>query len=246
MLGVDHLLPLARYRGFPLKYSRNFSSNEVGRKRGRPSKPANIASDVVADPDPTPPDPALAASLNHYFSLPPLPPIDDWLSHFPIGPIVVRDRISIRDPVSAIHVARSFVDAKKTSTGNPKVFIEAFPGALILSSRGMFFLQVVLGPGALSRAFLTLPPSKLKKLIILEDHEPYLEYLRVCFHHLRCLFIVEMSPLSLLPERIPASELCLAVASTGTHILICWKAGILILIFLLGKKVRLLLPVNPR
>ncbi|KAI9461235.1 S-adenosyl-L-methionine-dependent methyltransferase [Lactarius psammicola] len=55
----------------------------------------------------------------------------------------------------------SIVDAKKTSTGNPKVVIEAFPG-----------------PGALSRAFMTLPPSKLKRLIILEDHEPYLEYLR--------------------------------------------------------------------
>ena len=139
MLRVDHLLALARYRGFPLKYSRNFSLNEVARKRGRPPK-------VVPEQPPktTPPDLSgpLAASLNHYSSLPPLPPIDDWLSHFPYGPVVVRDRMSIRDPVSAIHVAHSFVDAKKTSTGNPKVIIEAFPGALILGFGGTFFLQL--------------------------------------------------------------------------------------------------------
>jgi len=53
------------------------------------------------------------------------------------------------------------VNSKETSTNNPKVIIEAFPG-----------------PGALSRAFLTLPSSQLRRLIILEDHEPYLEYLR--------------------------------------------------------------------
>ncbi len=148
LLGVDHLL--ARSRGFPLKYSRNHSLNDVGRKRGQASKSAKAASEqppntVVAGS--TPPNPSerygpLAASLKHYSSLPPLPPIDDWLSHFPYGPIVVRDRISIRDPASAIHVAQSFVDAKKTSTENPKVVIEAFPGALILSSRGMYFLRL--------------------------------------------------------------------------------------------------------
>jgi transcription factor 1 len=58
-------------------------------------------------------------------------------------------------------VAHSFVNSKKTFTGKPKVIVEAFPG-----------------PGALSRAFLTLPSSELRRLIILEDHEPYLEYLR--------------------------------------------------------------------
>ena len=220
LLGVDHLLLLARNRGSPLKYARNYSSNEVERKRGRPFKYPKAASEQPPERPPTlrdPPEsysplaaPLLAASLKHYSSLPPLPPINDWLSHFPYGSVAVRDRISIRDPVSAIHVARSFVDSKKTSTGNPKVVIEAFPGALLLSSRCMFlFLTVILGPGALSRAFLTLPPSKLKKLIILEDHEPYLEYLRVCFHRLWYISIVEMIRLSLLPEWILASELCL-------------------------------------
>jgi len=155
---LDHLL--ARCRGFPLKYSRNFSVNEVGRRRGRPSKAAPEQPPDTGS-TPLPLDGALVASLKHYSSLPSLPPIDDWLSHFPYAPVIVRDRISIRDPLSAIRVAHSFVDGKTTSTGNPKVIIEAFPG-----------------PGALSRAFMTLPPSKLKKLIILEDYEPYLEYLR--------------------------------------------------------------------
>lgn len=140
LLGVDHLV--ARYRGFPLKY-RTFSSlNEVKRKRGRPSKSAKAALEQRPDTPPAAIPPKLAASLNHYFSLPPLPPIDDWLSHFPFASVAVRDRISIRDPVAAINVARSFVDAKKTSTGNPKVVIEAFPGRSMLTFKEMIFLRL--------------------------------------------------------------------------------------------------------
>ena len=73
----------------------------------------------------------------------------------------------------------------------------------------MTFLIVVLGPGALSRALLTLPPSKLKKLIILEEYEPYLEYLRVCFSRLWSIFNIEIFRLSLWLERIPESRSCL-------------------------------------
>jgi hypothetical protein len=141
LLGVNHLL--ARYRGFPLKYSRYFTVNQVAPKRGRPSKNPKAASEeppnTVADPEPLDRAGSFVASLNHYSSLPPLPPIDDWLSHFPYASVGLRDRISIRDPLSAIHVAHSFVDGKKTSTENPKVIVEAFPGALMLSSRGFFF-----------------------------------------------------------------------------------------------------------
>lgn len=36
-----------------------------------------------------------------------------------------------------------------------------------------------IGPGALSRALLSLPRSKVEKLIILESEELYLKYLRV-------------------------------------------------------------------
>ncbi|KAI0283623.1 S-adenosyl-L-methionine-dependent methyltransferase [Russula aff. rugulosa BPL654] len=154
-----------------LNFARSFAttSNEGG-NHGQPQKSAKVASkeaseplvsSAPAQPQPDASDPLLAASLNHYHSLPPLPPIDNWLSHFAYASSQVRDRISIRAPASAISVAHSFINSKKTSTNNPKVIVEAFPG-----------------PGALSRAFLTLPPSQLRRLIILEDHEPYLEYLR--------------------------------------------------------------------
>lgn len=35
------------------------------------------------------------------------------------------------------------------------------------------------GPGLLTRALLDLPKTRIKKLIILEDDEPFLNYLRV-------------------------------------------------------------------
>ncbi|KAH9994962.1 S-adenosyl-L-methionine-dependent methyltransferase [Russula compacta] len=155
-------------RCLPLNCTRNVAStsNQLKRNRSRAQTFATVTVEQASDPLPAPALPlagggSLATSLDHYSSLPPLPPIEDWLSHFPYASSAVRDRISIRAPTSAIRVAHSFINSKKTSTGNPKVIVEAFPG-----------------PGALSRAFLTLPPSQLKRLIILEDHGPYLEYLR--------------------------------------------------------------------
>lgn len=124
-------------------------------KRGRPPKPRvkpEEKSEEASDTVPVPPPPArppapvylksdgsvpkysLATSLNHYFSLPPLPPIDDWLSHFSYASAVVRDRISIRTPASAIRVAHSFINSKKTATEKPKVIVEAFPGVWCLEA----------------------------------------------------------------------------------------------------------------
>ena len=137
LLKANHLL--AHARGLPLNHTRNFASasNGVKRMRGRPPKlpkatpelAPNILAASTARRNSLEEGSPLFLSLNHYFSLPPLPPLDDWLSHFPYGPPVVRDRISIRDPITAIRIARSFITPKKTSTGNPKVIIEAFPGA---------------------------------------------------------------------------------------------------------------------
>lgn len=187
--------------------ARNFAStsNGIRRKPGRPRKPARVSPEQVSTKqvsNPLPPPSghrdafdgreSLAASLNHYSTLPPLPPIDKWLSHFSFAPPAVRDRVSIRVPESAIRVAHSFINSKRTSTGNPKVIIEAFPGAWCLCTLTVLFLRPSLGPGALSRAFLTLPPSQLKQLIILEDHEPYLEYLRVCLCFLFYLHVIEI------------------------------------------------------
>jgi hypothetical protein len=124
-----------RTRGLPLIHTHNFvsSSNGAKKRRSRSPKPS---SDTLEHAAPTTPQQTpvavegsqFAALLSHYSRLPPLPPIGDWLSHFSFAPNAVRDRISIRDPASAIRVAQSFITSKKTSTGNPKVIIEAFPG----------------------------------------------------------------------------------------------------------------------
>ncbi|ETW81012.1 hypothetical protein HETIRDRAFT_238884, partial [Heterobasidion irregulare TC 32-1] len=89
-----------------------------------------------------------------------LPPINEWSATFP-PMLPTRERVSLRNPDTSEKIAKSFLYGKLTRTDQPKIVIEAFPG-----------------PGSLSRGLLVLPPSKLAKLIILEDHEPYLNYLR--------------------------------------------------------------------
>ncbi|KAI0066265.1 S-adenosyl-L-methionine-dependent methyltransferase [Artomyces pyxidatus] len=86
--------------------------------------------------------------------------MDRWRISFPTVSLASRDRVSVRNPKTAMRIAESFMNNRFTQQDEPKVVIEAFPG-----------------PGALSRALLTYPPSKLRKLIILEDHQPYLDYL---------------------------------------------------------------------
>jgi hypothetical protein len=116
------------------------TSYEAG-KRGRPRSLPKVASKGASEPLPSPDvrlrqlqrdasklEQCLATSLSHYSTLPPLPPIDEWVSHFAYTSPQVRDRISIRAPESAISVARSFINSKTAPTNNPKVIIEAFPG----------------------------------------------------------------------------------------------------------------------
>ncbi|KAL1942687.1 hypothetical protein VTO73DRAFT_4927 [Trametes versicolor] len=93
-------------------------------------------------------------------SIPPLPPPAQWKARFPINNTLRRERAVIKDPDAARLVARSFLSQAKSNNGG-KIVIEAFPG-----------------PGALSRAMLELPSSELRKLIILEDDEQYLEALK--------------------------------------------------------------------
>lgn len=114
-------------------------------------------------------------------NIPPLPPDDEWKAVFPHLPVPVRDRVSVRDPVTADRMAASFVAGKSIAAGDNKIIIESFPGLSVplrqvLESES---LTKLLGPGALSRALLKLPESKIKKLIILEDWKTYLEHLQV-------------------------------------------------------------------
>lgn len=85
-----------------------------------------------------------------------LPHMNEWNKHF-LSLLSVRHRVSIRNPITASSIADAFIPAGSEG----KVVIEAFPG-----------------PGQLTRALLKLPKKRIKKLIVMEDHEPYLDYLR--------------------------------------------------------------------
>ncbi|TFK74052.1 S-adenosyl-L-methionine-dependent methyltransferase [Pluteus cervinus] len=84
-----------------------------------------------------------------------LPPIDTWRKLFPST--TVHQRVSIRNPETAQSVANAFIP----EGSRDKVVIEAYPG-----------------PGQLTRALLQLPKNRIRKLIVLEEYEPYLQYLR--------------------------------------------------------------------
>ncbi|KAF7971210.1 hypothetical protein HWV62_21606 [Athelia sp. TMB] len=68
-----------------------------------------------------------------------------------------KDRISLSCPTTAAAIAEAYVPAGSKN----KVIIEAFPG-----------------PGALTRALLALPKSRIRKIIVIEDQEAYLDWLR--------------------------------------------------------------------
>ncbi|KAG2750325.1 S-adenosyl-L-methionine-dependent methyltransferase [Suillus brevipes Sb2] len=70
--------------------------------------------------------------------------------------MALKSRISIANPETAALVANSFVP----SGSRDKVIVEAYPG-----------------PGALTRALMELPKSRIRKIIVLEDAEPYLNFL---------------------------------------------------------------------
>ena len=132
---------VARLPCLPLSCTRDVAT---GARRGRPPKSTRAKSDEASGTVPPPaailksdvsvPKYSLATSLNRYSSLPPLPPVENWLSHFSYAAAVVRDRISIRTPASAIRVAHSFINSKTTSTEKPKVIVEAFPGVWCLEA----------------------------------------------------------------------------------------------------------------
>ncbi|KDQ57599.1 hypothetical protein JAAARDRAFT_35290 [Jaapia argillacea MUCL 33604] len=96
-----------------------------------------------------------------------LPPLDHWRKYFK-ALLPVKDRTCVRNPKTAASLANSFIywdwdkmEPSHKSNGLGKVVIEAFPG-----------------PGQLTRALMKLPESRMRKLIVLEDYPPYLEYLR--------------------------------------------------------------------
>jgi hypothetical protein len=105
-----------------------------------------------------------------------LPPISHWDTCFPQKNSAIRDRVSVRNPKTAAAIAESFVPKGSCA----KIVLEAFPGVFhfvyLVYAINRFTFE---GPGTLTRALLGLPRDRIQKLIVLEDYELYLEYLRV-------------------------------------------------------------------
>lgn len=86
-----------------------------------------------------------------------LPAQEDWVAAFPTAGTTFSSRVFLRNLQSAALVADAFVPAGSKD----KVIIEAFPG-----------------PGVLTRALMALPKERIRKIIVLEHLEPYLDFLR--------------------------------------------------------------------
>ncbi|KAG6885163.1 hypothetical protein C0993_005403 [Termitomyces sp. T159_Od127] len=97
---------------------------------------------------------------------------EEWSKHFK-APILINHRISVRNPATAATIADAFVP----EGSQDKIIVEAYPG-----------------PGQLTRALLALPKERIKKLIVIENWEPYLEWLRPLQEVDPRVELVEMNP----------------------------------------------------
>ncbi|KIJ67701.1 hypothetical protein HYDPIDRAFT_126002 [Hydnomerulius pinastri MD-312] len=86
-----------------------------------------------------------------------LPPDHEWYGAFPTAGHIVKQHVSLRNNETAAKVAEAFVPAGTKD----KVIIEAFPG-----------------PGVLTRALMKLPKERIRKIIVLETADCFLDYLR--------------------------------------------------------------------
>ncbi|KAJ7462266.1 S-adenosyl-L-methionine-dependent methyltransferase [Mycena galericulata] len=86
-----------------------------------------------------------------------LPPRPLWRQYFPSSSKAFQHRISLANPITAAVVANAFVP----SGSQGKTIIEIFPG-----------------PGQLTRALLALPRKRIDKIIVLENADMYLKYLK--------------------------------------------------------------------
>ncbi|KAI5120640.1 hypothetical protein M0805_007977 [Coniferiporia weirii] len=104
-----------------------------------------------------------------------LPPQDAWKSEFPQQNLSTR--VFLRNQEVSDRIANAFLkNEEENPSGEGKVVIEAFPG-----------------PGTLTRSLLKLPPSKIKKLIVLEEVPEYLKYLQSLEEHDPRLVVVPLS-----------------------------------------------------
>ncbi|KAJ7262196.1 S-adenosyl-L-methionine-dependent methyltransferase [Mycena haematopus] len=86
-----------------------------------------------------------------------LPPRPLWKQYFPSAVKPFTFRVTLANPDTAAMVADAFIPAGSVD----KVVVEIFPG-----------------PGQLTRALLALPRRRIKKIIVLEHADVFLEYLK--------------------------------------------------------------------
>lgn len=115
--------------------------------------------------------------------LPPLPPMSDWKQIY--EPPRGGEYGMIRPWLSNIEAQSKCLKkfGLDKDDGIPKTVIEIYPGMWYhLRSRQQANLTTYIeyaGPGAFSRAILSLPRSRVKKLIIMEDWATYHPHLEV-------------------------------------------------------------------
>ncbi|KAF9522660.1 S-adenosyl-L-methionine-dependent methyltransferase [Crepidotus variabilis] len=85
-----------------------------------------------------------------------LPDIEKWRLYFPIEKVASR-RANIRNPDTAQMLAEAFVPS---------------------GSRDKIIIDVLPGPGQLTRALLKLPKCRIKKIIVLEPANTFMPYLK--------------------------------------------------------------------
>ncbi|KAL1717384.1 S-adenosyl-L-methionine-dependent methyltransferase [Schizophyllum commune] len=119
-----------------------------------------------------------------------LPPVEEWNEIFP-SHYSVTTRLTLHNANTAREIAEAYIP--EGSDG--KTIIEAYPG-----------------PGALSRAILALPKERLKRLILVENYPPFLDYLLPLEKLDPRVTVVRASPNAwetyddLLKEHLPAEE----------------------------------------
>uniref|UniRef100_D8QCK8 rRNA adenine N(6)-methyltransferase n=1 Tax=Schizophyllum commune (strain H4-8 / FGSC 9210) TaxID=578458 RepID=D8QCK8_SCHCM len=119
-----------------------------------------------------------------------LPPVEEWNEIFP-SHYSVTTRLTLHNANTAREIAEAYIP--EGSEG--KTIIEAYPG-----------------PGALSRAILALPKERVKRLILVENYPPFLDYLLPLEKLDPRVTVVRASPNAwqtyddLLKEHLPAEE----------------------------------------
>ncbi|KAL1704146.1 hypothetical protein EV121DRAFT_206480 [Schizophyllum commune] len=119
-----------------------------------------------------------------------LPPVEEWNEIFP-SHYSVTTRLTLHNANTAREIAEAYIP--EGSEG--KTIIEAYPG-----------------PGALSRAILALPKERVKRLILVENYPPFLDYLLPLEKLDPRVTVVRASPNAwetyddLLKDHLPAEE----------------------------------------